>query len=169
MTQAIYEKHVTVGPESIDALGHVNNREYLRWMEEVATEHSESLGWSQERYIREKHVWVVREHWIEYLRPAVLGDELTVYTWLQEAHGSVCLRRYAVVKDGKAVLRAATEWAHIDFETKRACTPPESLSSAFPLVPPDSPELKRLGIARCVRWAPVTAGNYGETGARKAV
>ena len=73
MAIAIYEKKIVVTEASIDILGHVNNREYLRWMEEVAIEHSAALGWPQERYMAEQHVWVAREHWIEYLRPAPLG------------------------------------------------------------------------------------------------
>ena len=87
MAIAIYEKKIVVTEASIDILGHVNNREYLRWMEEVAIEHSAALGWPQERYMAEQHVWVAREHWIEYLRPALLGDHLSVYTWLQETAG----------------------------------------------------------------------------------
>ena len=39
-------------PESIDALGHVNNQEYVRWMQEVAIAHSEAQGWPLERYTR---------------------------------------------------------------------------------------------------------------------
>ena len=51
MAIAIYEKKIVVTEASIDILGHVNNREYLRWMEEVAIEHSAALGWPQERYM----------------------------------------------------------------------------------------------------------------------
>ena len=163
MAIAIYEKKIVVTEASIDILGHVNNREYLRWMEEVAIEHSAALGWPQERYMAEQHVWVAREHWIEYLRPALLGDHLSVYTGLQETAGPICLRRYAVVRGRTVLTRAATEWAHIDFKTKRAVMPPDNLINDFPVVPADSPELKALGLARPVRWLPVSlserAGN----------
>ena len=37
---SLYKKELTVGAESIDIQGHVNNREYMRWMEEAATEHA---------------------------------------------------------------------------------------------------------------------------------
>lgn len=151
----IYSKTFRVTEASIDALGHVNNKEYLRWMEEVAIEHSAERGWTQERYLEEKHVWVAREHWIEYLRPALLGDELTVYTWIAAVNGPVSLRRYAVVKAGKIVTRAATEWAHIDFTTKRVCPLTEQMLEDFQVVPPDDPQLKALGIARPLRWVPV--------------
>ena len=47
---AIFTMDITVGPESIDMLNHVNNREYLRWMEEAAIAHATSLGWTTEKY-----------------------------------------------------------------------------------------------------------------------
>ena len=40
----IYQYQFKVGPESIDILKHVNNREYLRWMEKAAMEHASLLG-----------------------------------------------------------------------------------------------------------------------------
>ena len=40
----IYQYQFKVGPESIDILKHVNNREYLRWMEKAAMEHATLLG-----------------------------------------------------------------------------------------------------------------------------
>ncbi|MCG5031095.1 acyl-CoA thioesterase [Mesosutterella sp. OilRF-GAM-744-9] len=158
MCSSIFSKTLKVTEASIDVLGHVNNKEYLRWMEDLAIEHSAALGWPQERYLREKHVWVAREHWIEYLRPALLGDELALYTWISAVAGPVSLRRYAFVRHGKLVTLAATEWAHIDFVTKKVCTVPESLLNAFDVVAPDDPRLKELGISRPVKWIPRELG-----------
>jgi acyl-CoA thioester hydrolase len=64
----IFHKTLSVGPESIDAVGHVNNREYLRWMEEIAVEHSTAQGWPMERYFAQRMAWVAISHYIEYLR-----------------------------------------------------------------------------------------------------
>jgi acyl-CoA thioester hydrolase len=69
-----FHKSLTIGPESIDAVGHVNNREYLRWMEEIAVEHSAAQGWPMERYYADRMAWVAASHFIEYLRPALLGE-----------------------------------------------------------------------------------------------
>ena len=78
----IFHKSLVVGPESIDALGHVNNREYLRWMEEIAVEHSAAQGWPMERYFVDRTAWVAASHVLEYLRPALVGEALDVYTWI---------------------------------------------------------------------------------------
>ena len=44
--ERIFRFPIKVGKESIDVLGHTNNKEYLRWMEEAALAHSDSLGWT---------------------------------------------------------------------------------------------------------------------------
>lgn len=155
MTIPIYHTKLTVTEASIDVLGHVNNREYLRWMEELAIAHSTANGWSQERYLSEGHVWVAREHWIEYLRPALLDEELDLFTWIHNIVGSVSLRRYAVLRRGKLLANAATEWAHIDFATKRLSPLPDALNSAFIVIPENSELLRENGISRPVHWYPV--------------
>src|SRR5690606_40280185 len=37
----IYRHELTVTPDQIDRWGHVNNRVYLKWMEEAAVDHSD--------------------------------------------------------------------------------------------------------------------------------
>ena len=78
----IYVKQLLVDADSTDVHGHVNNQEYLRWMEEIAIEHSSAQGWPMERYLNSGASWYVSSHFIEYLQQAMLGDEITVYTWV---------------------------------------------------------------------------------------
>ena len=152
--EGIFQKHWTVGPESIDVLGHVNNREYLRWIEAGAIEHAATLGWTAQAYLTRKQCWVVREHWIEYLRPAFLGDELTLYTWVSRAEGARSLRRYAIVKDRKIICNAATEWAFVDLTTGRTTPMPPDVYETFKLVDDQSPQLRELGLSRRLRFLP---------------
>lgn len=151
---AIFKMEITVGPESIDILNHVNNREYLRWMEEAAIAHAASLGWSANVYLKRHEAWVAREHWIEYLRPTFLGDHLTMYTWVQNLSGSRSLRRYALVREGRVVCCGATEWAYIDFVTGRAKDVPEDVVESFTFVSPEDERLQALGIDRPIRFEP---------------
>ena len=48
---AVYEHSLTVSPDAIDSQGHVNNLEYLRWMQDAAVLHSAAQGWPRERYL----------------------------------------------------------------------------------------------------------------------
>ena len=67
---AVHARSLQVPAEAIDGNRHVNNLAYLRWMQEVATEHSAAQGWGMHRYFSAGVTWVVRSHFIEYLRPA---------------------------------------------------------------------------------------------------
>lgn len=154
MTERIYCEQFRVGASSIDLLGHVNNLEYIRWMERIATAHAAARGWTFERLRGIGRIWVAREHWVEYLRPAFEGDALEASTWVQAIRGPACMRRYAVTRGGELLMAGATEWVFVDFERKRPAQLPPEMSGAFAIVPADDPELKARGIARPVRYAP---------------
>lgn len=137
----IYQEGITVEEEAIDTIGHVNNREYLRWMQDVATAHSAEQGWPSDRYFDEGATWVVRSHFVEYFRPAVLGDEVTGYTWVHSMGTTSSLRRYLFRRplDATLLARAETLWVFVDLRSGRPRRIPEELRDAFPLV--DDPDV----------------------------
>lgn len=158
MTNAVFTMSVRVGPDSIDQLEHVNNRVYLRWMEEAATAHAAQCGWTFENLKKVNRAWVARQHWIEYLRPAFLGDNLTLYTWVQGSKRFSSLRRYALKRDGELLMVGATEWVLINLEKRTPVSCDLSSESAlvdcFDTLEPGNPALKALGLVRMVRFAP---------------
>lgn len=129
----VHVRSLTVPPEAIDVLGHVNNLEYVRWMQEIATEHSAVQGWPLGRYVALGAGWVVRRHTIEYLRPAIAGDVLTVLTWVESFERSSSLRRYLFhrTRDAQVVARAATLWVFVRYATGAPLRIPVELRSAF--------------------------------------
>jgi acyl-CoA thioester hydrolase len=132
----VHHRDIPVPAEAIDANGHVNNRAYVRWMQEVATEHSAAVGWPLERYLEAGSSWVVRSHYIEYLRPAFDGEVLHARTWVDTMERRRSRRRYLFTR-GEApevVVRAETLWVYVDLETGRPRSIPEELRSAFPIV-----------------------------------
>ncbi len=147
---AIFRYPVTVGAGSIDALNHANNREFLRWMEEAALRHSDARGWTTERYVASGASWVASQHKLDYLRPAFLGDALTVWTWIADLQPRSSLRRYLVTRDadGKALAMGQTTWAYIDLASGRGVPVPGEVGASFEIVPDDDPRLDILGPAR---------------------
>ncbi|MEJ2216818.1 MAG: acyl-CoA thioesterase [Gemmatimonadota bacterium] len=145
----IYTRSVEVTPEAIDANGHVNNLEYLRWMQEVATAHSAAQGWPVERYLATGLSWFVRSHFIEYVSPAFEGDTLSIYTWVKGMGSRSSPRRYLFWRehDGKAIARAETLWVFVDMRTGRPHQVPPELRDAFPVIPTDDEALSELGLA----------------------
>lgn len=117
-TPEMFQLVVRVGEADIDALGHVNNVVYLRWVQDVAAAHWRALAPEDEQV---GLVWVVTRHEIDYKSAAVLGDEVAVRTWVGEAEGLRFDRHTEVLRkaDGKLLARARTVWCPIDAATGR--------------------------------------------------
>lgn len=115
----VYSHRFKVPAEAIDMQRHVNNVEYLRWMQDVAIAHSSALGWPMERYFKERCSWVVRSHSIEYLRPALLNDPIRLLTWVPSIGERSSTRKYLFWResDGQAIARAESAWVFVDLRT----------------------------------------------------
>jgi acyl-CoA thioester hydrolase len=129
----VFTRTFVVPEEAIDELGHVSNLKYIAWMQEIAIQHSAAEGWPVERYLRSGAVWVVRSHFITYLRPAFERETITLQTWIAEIKQRSCLRKYLVLRaqDQSILAEAETNWVYIDQRTGRPLRIPEELRAAF--------------------------------------
>lgn len=124
---------IRVLPEDIDDLDHANNIVYLRWIQEAARSHSTAMGFSAADYKARGQVWVVTRHEIDYVRPALLGDELRVETRIATMGMASCERRTRIFLGGSdaglqsVIARAVTRWAYIDLSRGRPVRIPEDV------------------------------------------
>ena len=144
----IYSKRFAVPSSAIDRQGHVNNLAYVAWMQDVAIEHSAAVGWPMDRYLTLGAGWVVRSHFVEYLRPAFAGEGLAVHTWLPEFTQRSTPRRYLFVRehDRQLLARAETRWVFVDLATGRRRTLPEELLAAFEVVSDEAEARRAAGL-----------------------
>jgi len=133
---ATFVHQFAVPATSIDANGHVNNLEFVRWMQEVATLHSEAVGWPLDRYRALRAGWFVRTHSIEYLRPAFAGDTMVLATWVAGFRATSSPRRYRFLRRGEAAPLAIAEtvWVFVDGVTGLPKRVPPDLAGAFTVV-----------------------------------
>jgi acyl-CoA thioester hydrolase len=144
----IHTHELTVSAEAIDANGHVNNLEYLRWMQDIAVAHSAARGWDMARYLAVGGTWVVRAHTIEYLGAAFEGDTLSLYTWVGDLGSSSSRRRYLVWRaaDECLIARAETLWVYVDMRSGRARRIPDELRASFVVLPSTDAVMEELGL-----------------------
>ena len=103
----------------IDALGHVNNVVYLRWVQEVAAAHWRSAAPAE---LQTEVVWVVLRHEIDYKRPALPGDQVTARTWVGHATGTRFERYTEIVRaaaDREVLAVARSVWCPLNARTGR--------------------------------------------------
>jgi acyl-CoA thioester hydrolase len=118
MSYSIFELTVPVLPADIDALNHVNNTVYVRWVQEVATAHWETIASAD---AQEKIGWVVVRHEIDYKAAATLGDEIVLRTWVGKATRAT-FERFTEIRrnmDHQLLSQARTLWCPIDPRTGR--------------------------------------------------
>jgi acyl-CoA thioester hydrolase len=144
--RGLFAHTFAVPDAAIDVNGHANNLEYLRWMQEVATAHSDAQGWTLARYAETRTSWVIRSHAIEYLRPAFAGETLTVLTWIGGFDRQESPRHYLFwrERDRKILAKARTLWVFVDAESGRAQTIPGTFRSAFEVVADEKEVLRML-------------------------
>lgn len=106
-----YKYTLTVQEEDLDELLHVNNVVYLKYLQEAAIAHWNTLATEE---IRDSIRWIVRKHEIEYLSSAGLGDNLEITTWVNTAEGASSERAYEIRNGGKLLVKARTLWISVD-------------------------------------------------------
>lgn len=123
---------VAITPEHIDINGHVNNVEYVRWMQDAAIAHSQSVGGRQALH-ELNTTWFAREHHIKYLLPVELGDDLVIRTWADSFKRTSSIRRYDFYRqrDNKLVVEASTNWVYVDRDSGRPQPIPEALKLLY--------------------------------------
>lgn len=130
----VFAYNFTIPKEVIDENGHVNNVAYVQWMQDAAAiYHPESVGYKPFGGA----TWYAREHSIEYLLPAFLGEEIEIRTWISEIKRVRAHRRYEFIRrsDGKVLVRGETDWVYVDAKTGRPMAIPVEVRELFPLLP----------------------------------
>lgn len=133
----LFTKTFSIPGDAIDELGHVSNLKYIAWMQEIAIQHSATQGWPVERYFRNGAVWVVRSHFVTYIRPAFEGETIMLQTWVAEIKQRSSLRKYVVLRmhDESVLVEAETNWVYVDRQSGRPLRIPDDLRAAFDIGP----------------------------------
>jgi acyl-CoA thioester hydrolase len=138
-TPGVFAQTFSIPEHAIDELGHVSNLKYIAWMQDIAIQHSAAKGWPVERYLENGAVWVVRSHFVTYIRPAFAGETITLQTWVAEMKQRSSSRRYLVrrTNDRQVLVEAETIWAYVDRRSGRPQRIPNELRAAFEVINDD--------------------------------
>lgn len=127
-----YSAEFTVDESMIDRNHHVNNVVLVQWMQNVSTQHTNSLGG-----ITMMDDWgcamVVRTHDIDFKAQAFLGDVIRCTTWVNEFGKASSVRGYKFVRisDNKEILYAESSWAFLDLKKSIPARIPQEFKALF--------------------------------------
>ena len=124
------EKEITVSKNDLDDLNHVNNVIYIHWVQEIAKEHWKSLVSNE---IIKNYYWVLLEHQIKYLNPALLDDKIIIKTYIEKTEG---IRSERIVEiynrnNNKLLVKSKTIWCLINAKTNKPNRITDEIRQAF--------------------------------------
>ena len=119
MPAKVFEYPITIAESDIDQLGHVNNIIYLKWVQEAAIAHWNAVATDD---MKEKSLWVVSRHEIDYLKSALINSRLVAKTWVNEEYNGAKSERFVTICDRESeqvYARVKTTWYLLDSHSKR--------------------------------------------------
>ena len=125
-----FEQIIRVTEAHLDELQHVNNVQYLQWVQDIAGAHWQSLIAGKTEIFG---LWVVRSHYIEYKRQAKLGDNLRTVTHVELTKGFLSERivRFYLEDTTTLVAQCSTQWCYLDPTTQKLLRIPEDIHALF--------------------------------------
>ena len=117
----------------IDQAQHVNNANYLAYIEECNVAAAEAFGWSMARIMERGVAIVARRYRIEYREPAVMHDELEVTSFLADVKRATAVRHNEIrrVRDDALLARSYALWVFVDLLTGRPIRIPPDFMDTF--------------------------------------
>lgn len=112
----IHSKIIEVGEEHLDEFNHVNNVQYVHWVEEIAKEHWELV---KNKTSYPNDFWVMADHHIQYKKQVYNGDILKVLTYPENPEDIRQPRKVEFYRDDELVVDSRTLWVLIDSESKK--------------------------------------------------
>ncbi len=125
---------MTVPAEGVsDGVPHVNNVEYVRWVDRLAEMATDAAGFTRARHLREGTMWFVARHELDYRAEAFAGDEILASTWIVDATRTTVRRATRILRpaDGRLICESITRWALVNLETRRPVRIPREIRDAF--------------------------------------
>lgn len=125
-----FEKGITVVQEDLDDLEHVNNVRYVQWIQDISKEHWQSAAPNE---LQAGIIWVVKNHNIEYVSSAVLGDAILIKTFIAETKGAISVRCVEMYNDktNQLLVRSLTEWCLLNALTLKPIRISEAIKKVF--------------------------------------
>lgn len=125
-----FEKTIIVSKDDLDQLNHVNNVRYVQWVQDIAEAH-----WLKNapKTILDNYFWVMLSHNIQYKGEALLGDELTVKTFVSKSEGLTSIRHVEITNNAndKLIVTSETKWCFMNTATKKPARIPAEVAKLF--------------------------------------
>jgi acyl-ACP thioesterase len=124
-----HEKEYRVHVYETGANGKLNIYSLFNYMQDIASDHAEILGYGREDLMRDNRFWVLSRMYAEIKELPLWKDRIIIKTWPNGTDKLFALRNYEMYyPDGRIVGFATSSWLILDKETKKVQRPESLLS-----------------------------------------
>ena len=108
-----FAKTFTATAAHIDELGHVNNAEWIRWVQDIATAHWNAVA--DPAHVA-AYIWVVTRHEIDYRGNIGPGESALATTWIPAPPHGARFDRCVEFHDaaGRLLVAVRSTWAMLE-------------------------------------------------------
>lgn len=125
-----FEKRIVVTHDDLDELEHVNNVRYVQWIQDISKEHWQTVAPNE---MKAGILWVVKNHTIDYINAAILGDEILIRTYIANTKGALSVRCVEMYnsKTNQLLVRSHTEWCLLNALSLKPIRVSEAIKKVF--------------------------------------
>ncbi len=116
MTSIPHHHSIAIEPSDIDFMGHVNNANYLTWVQDAVVAHWQKIAPTD---AVASHLWVALKHEITYRKPAFLEDDVIAEVLLEKVHGARAFYSTVIRRGEEVLAEVQSSWCCIDADTLR--------------------------------------------------
>jgi acyl-CoA thioester hydrolase len=111
-----FAHHISIAPGDIDAMGHVNNAVYLRWVQEAVVDY-----WQHVSSIaaQDQLLWVALKHEIVYRMPLFINDTVDALVTATGTRGSRASFSTFFRRGDDIAADVRSSWCCVDAVTRR--------------------------------------------------
>jgi len=131
MQKLVFEENIYT--YHIDFVGHVNNVNYITWMENGRVKLFEAMGISIFGLLQESSILpIITETFIQYKRPLFLYNKLSIECWVSQLNNASAILQFRFYNEKNELCSTAHQkGSFIDSKTMRPIRLNEEIRKAF--------------------------------------
>lgn len=128
MTYHQHQHSINISPDHIDFMGHVNNANYLTWVQDAVIAHW--VKFAPKEAVTD-HLWVALKHEITYRLPTFLDDDIIAEVLLEKIHGARAFYQTVIRRGEDVVAEITSSWCCVDATSHRPVRIAKDITAHF--------------------------------------
>ncbi len=128
LNKSRFETILQIRPDDIDMNQHVHSSKYIDYVLAARYDQMERCyKMPMQEFVANGYAWVIKSTFIEFKRPLVLGDEISVQTYIDEMQKDGVVVHFEIfkTKTNKLACSGTFNYTMVDPKTGRATIIPE--------------------------------------------